>query len=88
MKIFILLVVLTFLANIPEAHALFGHVAQEHERRVETEQKLVEQQHFVTQQQETNGKLETVIHFLSAGVVVALLIGAAIGSKTRRDHAK
>ncbi len=78
-KTFITLVVLTFLVYTPEALALFGHVAQERTRRIETEQKLDEQQH-------TNGTLHIVISVLSAGVVISLVAGAAIGSKTRKDH--
>ena len=63
----------------PKAEALFGHVAAERDRRVEAEQHL-------NQQQQSNERLHIVISVLSAGVVVALIIGAAAGSKTRRDH--
>ena len=78
MKIIIFLAVLTFIVNTPQAHALFGHVAQEKARRIQVEQKLDQQEH-------DNNHLHVVISILSAGVVVALIIGAAVGSKTRRD---
>ncbi len=81
MKHFILitLTVLTFLIVFtPRAQALFGHVAAEKERRLDAEQHL-------TQQEQSNAHLHIVISVLSAGVTVALVIGAAVGSKTRRD---
>lgn len=71
--------IVTMLFTIPKAHALFGHVAAEKDRRENAEQQL-------TQQQQTNEHLYVVISVLSAGVVIALIIGAAAGSKTRRDH--
>ena len=67
------------LLSTPRAYALFGHVAAERERRVEAEQHL-------NQQQQSNEHLHIVISVLAPGVVVALIIGAAAGSKTRRDH--
>ena len=79
MKTIIFLLVFTLCVITPRAHALFGHVAQERERRIETEQKLDQQLH-------DNGTLHIVISILSAGVMVALVIGTAVGSKTRRDH--
>jgi lipid-binding SYLF domain-containing protein len=92
MKHLIVLAALTFIVAAPEAHALFGRTAAERERRIETEQKLVQQQQATIEQQRANGQLvhtnqglHGVIHVLSAGVVIALIIGAAIGSKTKRD---
>ena len=76
--IFISLAVLTFIVTTPRAHALFGHVAAEKERRIDAEQKL-------TTQEQHNDRLQMTIHVLAAGVTVALIIGAAVGSKTRRD---
>ena len=63
----------------PTAHALFGHVAAEKDRRVHAEQQF-------EQQQRANEHLHIGISILSAGVVTSLIIGAAIGSKTKRDH--
>ena len=79
-KLFLCVVaVAVMLSTTPKALALFGHVAAEKDRREHAEQQL-------TQQQVTNQHLFIVISVLSAGVVVALIIGAAVGSKTRRDH--
>ena len=58
---------------------MFGHVAEERGRRQYAEQKLDEEQH-------TNAHLYIAISILSAGTVTALIIGAAVGSKTRRDY--
>ena len=76
--ILIFLAVLMFIIATPRAQALFGHVAAEKDRREHAEQQLNEQQL-------TNQHLFIVISVLSAGVVIALVIGTAIGSKTRRD---
>ena len=71
----------------PNAKALFGHVAAEKERRIETEQQLAqEQQRNSSLLIHSNEHLHVVISVLSAGAVVMLITGAAIGSKTRRDH--
>ena len=84
--ILIALAVLTFLiVTTPRAHALFGHVAAEKERRIATEQQLIQERQANGQLLQTNQHLQTTIHVLAAGVTVALVIGAAIGSKTRRD---
>jgi hypothetical protein len=93
MKHFLIaLAVLAFIAATPEAHALFGHVAAEKDRREHAEQTLVQQQQLTAEQQRANGhlvlanqRLQTTIRVLAAGVTIALVIGAAIGSKTRRD---
>ena len=76
--IFISLAVLTFIVSTPRAHALFGHVAAEKERRQEAEQQF-------TQERRTNDHLHIIVSVLSAGVTVVLIIGAAVGSKARRD---
>ena len=88
MKHFIIpitLAVLMFIIATPRAHALFGHVAAEKERRQEAEQRIVQEQQNNGQLIQTNQGLHTTISILSAGVTVALVIGAAVGSKTRRD---
>ncbi len=74
----IILAVLTFIVFTPRAHALFGHVAAEKARREHAEQQF-------TQEEQANAHLHVVVSILSAGVTVALVIGAAVGSKTRRD---
>ncbi len=76
--ILIALAVLMFIIATPRAHALFGHVAVEKERRLEAEQHL-------TQEEQSNAHLHIVISVLSATAVGALVIGATVGSKTRRD---
>ena len=70
----------------PHAKALFGHTAAEKERRIETEQQLTRQEDANRQLIHSNEHLHVVISVLSAGAVVMLITGAAIGSKTRRDH--
>ena len=66
---------------LPQAQALFGHVAQERNQRIEA-------QHQLEQQKLTTNKLYIAVSVLSAGVVISLLIGTAVGSKGRRDHEK
>ena len=81
MKHFILpitLAVLMFIIVTPEAQAFFGHVAAEKDRREHAEQQL-------TQEQQSNAHLHTAIGVLSATAVGAIVVGAAVGSKTRRD---
>lgn len=88
MKHFIIpiaLTVLTFIVITPRAQALFGHVAAEKERRHEAEQHVAQEQQINGQLVHTDEKLHTVISILSASAVGALVIGAAVGSKTRRD---
>ncbi len=88
MKHFILpitLAVLTFIVATPRAQALFGHVASEKERRQEAEQRVSQEQQTNGQLTQANQGLHTVISILSAAAVGALVIGAAVGSKTRRD---
>lgn len=93
MKHFLIaLLVLASIAATPEANALFGHVAAEKDRREHAEQQLVQQHQLTAEQQRANGqlidknqRLHTAVSILSAGVAVALIIGAAVGSKTRRD---
>jgi lipid-binding SYLF domain-containing protein len=84
MKHFIL-VALTFIVTAPEAHALFGRTAAEKERRQAVEQHLVQEQQTNGQLIHANQGLQVVIHVLSAGVMISLMIGAAVGSKTRKE---
>jgi lipid-binding SYLF domain-containing protein len=84
MKHFIL-IALTFIVTASQAHALFGRTASEKERRQAVEQHLVQEQQANGQLIHTNQHLQVVIHVLSAGVVISLMFGAAVGSKTRRD---
>ena len=88
MKHFIIpiaLTVLTFIVITPRAHALFNHVAAEKERRQEAEQRIIQEQQHNGQLLQTNQGLHTTISILSAAITVAFVIGAAVGSKTRRD---
>ena len=85
-SILITFAVLAFLvAASPRARALFGHVAAEKERRQDAEQRIVQAQQSSGQLAHRNERLHVTISILSAGVVTALLVGAAIGSKARRD---
>ncbi len=86
--IFIAFAVLTFIVSTPEAHALLGHVAQEKERRQQAEQRIVQEQQINGQLLHTNQTLYVTISILSAGVVTALIVGTAIGSKAKRDHGR
>lgn len=69
----------------PDANALFGHVTAEKERRIETEQQLSQEQQRNGLLIHSNEHLHVVISVLSAGAVVMLITGAAIGSKGRND---
>ena len=70
----------------PDAKALFGHVAAEKERRIETEQQLSQEQQRNGLLIHSNEHLHVVTSVLSAGAVGALIVGAAVGSKTRKDR--
>ena len=72
----------------PHAKALFGHTTAEKERRQDAEQRVVQEQQRNRQLIHSNEQLHIVISVLSAGAVVMLIAGAAVGSKTRRDHAE
>ena len=79
-------VVLIALLLRPDAKALFGHASTERERRIETEQQLTQEQQRSSSLIHNNERLHVVISVLSAGAVVMLITGAAIGGKTRRDN--
>ena len=70
----------------PHAKALFGHTAAEKERRQDAEQRIVQEQQANGQLVLSNERLHVVISVLSAGAVVMLIVGAAVGSKTKKDH--
>ena len=93
MKTTLCIVTAMMLLTPPKAHALFGHVAEERQRRIATEeqlsqeqQRLDEQQHLNVEQQQLTNRWQIVATILAAGVTIALVIGTAIGSKTRRGH--
>ena len=52
----------------PKARALFGHVAEERQRTIETQQQLGEQQQIT-------GRWRIAAFALGTGVVVALVVG-------------
>lgn len=97
MKHFILIVftVLTCIVNTPEAHALFGHTAEERQRRIATEQQLSQeqqrldvQQHLTVEQQQRASRWQTATSVLGVVAVIALIIGTAIGSRGRHCAAR
>ena len=77
--------VLVVLIATPRAQALFGHVRAETERRQDAEQRVVQEQQTNEQLAHRNERLHVTISILSAGVVTTLLVGAAVGSKARKD---
>ena len=95
MKTFLVLAVLTFFVNTPEAHALFGHTAQERQRRIATEQQLSQeqqrldaQQHLTVEQQQRASRWQTTASVLGIAAVITLITGTAIGSKGRHHAAR
>ena len=93
--ILIVLVVLTFFVNTPEAHALFGHTAQERQRRIATEQHLSQeqqhldaQQHLTIEQQQRASRWQAIASVLGLVAVITLIIGTAIGSRGRSYAAR
>jgi hypothetical protein len=84
-KLIIFLLVLTFIVNTPEAHALFGHVAAERNRREHAEQQVAIAQQSHIEQQRLVNRWQTTAFILGISSVVMLIAGAAIGSKGRRD---
>lgn len=98
MKHFILIVlmVLTFLiVNTPQAHALFGHTAEERQRRIATEQQLSHeqqrldaQQHLTAEQQQRASHWQNAACVLGVAAIITLTIGTAIGSRGRQCAAR
>ena len=97
-NIFIVLFVVTFLiVNTQEAHAMFGHTAEERQRRIAAEQQLSQehqlldaQQHFTVVQQHLTIELQqratrwqTTASILGVVAVFMLIAGTAIGSRGR-----
>ena len=80
MKRFMLIIFVTFSLDVSAHAGWFNHETEqkEKERRQHAEEQL-------SQAQQSNARLQNVIHWLSASVTVALVMGAAMGSKTRRD---
>ena len=60
MKTLTILVVLTFIVNTPEAHALFGHVEAEKARREHAEQQLDQSQQQLGEQQQLNKEQQRI----------------------------
>jgi hypothetical protein len=80
------------LLSTPKAQALFGHVAEERQRRIAVEHALqeqerltLEQQHLTIEQEHLNTRWQSISFITGIGCVVMLIIGTAIGSKTRKD---
>ena len=96
MKTFIVLMVLTFLnVHTPEAHALFGHTAEERQRRISAEQQLSQEQQrldaqlkLTTEQQQRASRWQTATSVLGVVAVITLIIGTAIGSRGRHHAAR
>lgn len=80
----VLTVTMLFLSS-SDAYALFGHVQAETQRRQDAEHRVVQAQQTNEHLAHGNERLHMVVTILSVGVVTALLIGAAIGSKARKD---
>ena len=85
----------TMLFTTPKAHAMFGHTAEERQRRITTEQQLSKeqqrldaQQHLTTQQQRLTSRWQTTAFVLGVSTVVTLIIGTAIGSRGRHHAAR
>ena len=78
MKHIILMILAVFALGVspPKAKAWFGDA--EKQRRIETEQKLIQQQRLTNNWQIT-------AFLLGVGCVLVLVAGTAIGSKARRD---
>ena len=81
----VVLTATTLLLSTLNTHALFGHVQAERERRQDAEQRITQEQQTNEHLVHGNERLHIIITILSAGVVAALLVGAAVGSKARRD---
>ena len=82
------LAVLTFIVNTPEAHALFGHVAAEKDRREHVEQQLNQSQQQLGEQQRLakdqqrliDGQQQTVVEehrLTSKWQTMAFVLGVA-----------
>ena len=79
----------------PKAHGLFGHTAEERQRRIATEQQLSQeqqrldaQQHLTNEQQQKTSRWQTTAVMLGIFSVVLLIVGTAIGSRGRHHAAR
>ena len=84
-----------FLINSPNAHSMFGHTAEERQRRIAAEQQLSQeqqrlddQQHLTVEQQQRASRWQTAACILGIVAVITLIAGTAIGSKGRHDAAR
>ena len=89
----VLTATMLFLSS-PKAGALFGHTAEERQRRIAAEYQVTQerrrteaQQHLTTEERQRAARWQTTATILSVAVVVALIVGTAIGSKGRHHAA-
>ena len=75
-KVIVGLILSALLMGVPTAKAWFG--SSERERRIETEQRLVEEQ-------KKTGGWEFLSFLLATGLGLVFIVGTAIGSKGRKD---
>ena len=85
----------TMLLITSKAHALFGHTAEERQRRIATEQQLSQeqqrldaQQHLTVEQQQRASRWQIATSVLGVVAVLTLIAGTAIGSRGRHYAAK
>ena len=78
MKQFILIIFIILTVNISSHAGWFTHDDQPYQQQIH------ELQSQVAQQAQQNQQMELAIIILSTGMVVALVIGAAVGSKARK----
>ena len=82
MKQFILIILfVAFIANTPNASALFGHTEAERQRRLDEEQQLGAN---LNEQSQATSRWQGIAFVLGVGCVVTLVVGAAIGSNGRK----
>lgn len=78
-KVIVGVILSTLLMGVPKAKAWFG--PSEKERRIETEQRLIEEQ-------KKSGGWELFAFILATGLGLVFIAGTAIGSKGRHDANK
>jgi hypothetical protein len=88
-------VIMLLTTNQPTAHALFGRIAAEKERREQVERQLAQeqkhfemQQHLIVEQQHRTNQWQLTAFILGIMSVVMLVAGTVIGSAGRRNAAK
>jgi len=72
----ILILILVLLLNSGPVHALFGN--EDRQRWIETEKKL-------NQQRESTGGWQIIAGLFAIGGITLLVVGTALGSRTRKD---